>query len=309
MLSEWAARKKLAIANNPQTTATGKRKRDDSEVTEPPRAPEKKPKVAQVTAPPLRSANIDIVSPKIPVAWPAFRQSPIIFGQPKLSSIIAGRSSTVRPPSIAATSTPAPNLPSTVSALLSGPQRASFAKFASDQPKRRVQEEPACDEHFTFADRRRSHPQPTSRSGAAHQHSKTAQNTSSNQPPPISSVKSQAADGWQPISTIYKPPFAGVDMSSLRIPANSNVTMNFFHAPSVLHQNAESDGPRKLKCIQCKEVYMEARNTAMECRRHTGTGPVSSCPLIPAGRQRANSLLILFCRSLRQRRQEEFRPS
>lgn len=307
-LSGWAARRKLAMERKAQTTMTEKRKRDDGEVIETPRALEKKPKVSEATAP-LQSASINIVSPKIPFAWPAFRQSPITFGQPTLSSITPGKSATVTQPSTATTSAAAPKPPCTVPALFSGPKRVSFAQFANSQPKKPVQIEPACDEQFTFADRRPFHAQSTAGLGGAHQHNPRPQNASTNQQVPTNPA--QGTHGWQPMSTLYKPPIAGVDMSSLKIPANSNVnvTMNFFHAPSVLHQNAESGAPRKLKCIQCKKIYMEARNTAMECRRHTGTGPVSSCLLIPAGKQGANSMLTVPCRSLRRRGRREIRPS
>ncbi|KAG6360955.1 hypothetical protein INS49_012023 [Diaporthe citri] len=262
----------LTMDDKAQRAATRKRKRDDGDVTDPPRAPEKKPKVFEAT-PPLQSAGIDIVSPKIPFAWPAFRQSPIIFGRPTLSPTIAGKSPTVTPLSAATTSATAPNIPKTLPSFLPEPRSPPFVQFATAQPGKPVQQEPECDEHFTFADRRASHPEPAARTGTPHQHSPIAQNASSNRPPPVPSTKpSQGTHGWQPMPTIYKPPFTGVDMSSLKIPANSNVSvaMNFFHAPSVLHQNMDSGAPRKLKCIQCKELYMEAQNTAMECRRHTG---------------------------------------
>lgn len=307
----WAARKKHARERNTQTTAVGKRKRDDSDVTEASRASEKRPKVSEPMAP-LQSATVDIVTPKIPFVWPAFRQSPIIFGQPTLSSIITGKSPTVALPLTATTSAAAPNLTSTVPPLLKGPKHVPFAQFATTQPEKPVQKVPTCDEHFTFADRRPAQPQPTAGPGAAHQHRPTAQNASSNQPPPIFSANpSQGAHGWQPVTTFYKPPFAGVDMSSLKIPANSNVsvTMNVFHAPSVLHQNMESSAPRKLKCIHCKNFYMESQNTAIECRRHTGTVPVSSSPLTLAGRQRANRMLTFPCRSLRRCGRREIRPA
>lgn len=297
------ARRKLAREKDTQTTAVGKHKRDDSDVTEASRASEKRPKVSEPMAP-LQSASVDIVSPKIPFAWPTFRESPIIFGQPTLSSIMTGKSSTVAVPSTATTSAAAPNPTSTGPPLLTGPKHVPFAQFATTQPEKPVQKQPAYDEHFTFADRRTARPQPTAGPGAAHQHHPTAQNASSNQPPPVFSANpSQGAHGWQPMTTLYKPPFAGVDMSSLKIPANSNVsvTMNVFHAPSVLHQNMESSAPRKLKCIHCKKFYMESQNTAIECRRHTGTVPVSSSPLTLAGRQMANSMLTFPCRSLRQR--------
>ncbi|KAI7779038.1 hypothetical protein LA080_001384 [Diaporthe eres] len=271
-LSIEATRQMFTMKFKSQMTTTAKRKRDDGEVIEPLRVLEKKPKVSEATAP-LQSAGVDIVSPQIPFAWPAFRQSPIIFGRPTLSSALSDKLPTVTPPPTAAAFTAATNIPKTFSSFLQVPKRFPFAQFATAQPGKLVQKEPECDEQFTFADRRASHPPPTAGMGAPHQHSPTAQNASSNQPPPVSSTKpSQGTHGWQPMSTIHKPPFTGVDMSSLKVPANSNVsvTMNFFHAPSVLHQNMDSGAPRKLKCIQCKELYMEAQNTAMECRRHTG---------------------------------------
>lgn len=271
-LCGWAARRDITTKVKAQMVATGKRKRDDGDVTELPRAPEKKAKVSEATTP-LQSAGVDLVSPKIPFAWPGFRHLPILFGRPTISSI-AGKSLTATPPSIATTSAAAPNIPKTLPPILPESKRVPVAQFATSLPRKPVQQEPECDEQFTFADRRPSHPQPTAGPGAPHQHRPTAQDASANQPPPVSSPKpSPGTHGRQPVSTIYKPPFTGVDMSSLKIPANSNVsvTMNFFQAPSVLHQNMDSSAPRKLKCIQCKEPYMEAQNTAMECRRHTGT--------------------------------------
>lgn len=310
-LSGWVHRRKRAMDRNAQTTTTGKRKRDDGELTETPRAPEKKPKVSETIAP-LQSASINIVSPKIPFVWPAFRQSPIAFGQPTLSSITTGKSPAVTLPSTATTSAAAPNPPCTVPSRLAGPKSVPFARFATSQSKKPVQTEPACDEQFTFADRRPFHAQATAGPGVAHQQNPRPQNASPNQQVPLGSKSpAQGMHGWQPMSTLYKPPFAGLDMSSLKIPANSNVsvTMNVFHAPSVLHQNADSSAPRKLKCIHCKKFYMESQNAAMECRRHTGTVLISSCPLITAGRQGVHSLLTMLCRSLRQRRREEIRPS
>lgn len=298
-----AVRKKHVMEKDTQMTAVGKRKRDDSDVTEASRASEKRPKVSEPMAP-LQSASVDIVTPKIPFAWPTFRQSPIVFGQPTLSSIMTGKSSSVPLSSTATTSAAAPNLASTSPPLLTGPKHVPFAQFATTQPEKPVPKQPACDEHFTFADRRPFHAQPTAGAGAAYQHRPTAQNASSNQPPPIFSANpSQGTHGWQPVTTFYKPPFAGVDMSSLKIPANStvSVTMNVFHAPSVLHQNMDSSAPRKLKCIQCKEFYMEAQNMAMECRRHTGTVPVSPGPLMLAGKQGTNIMLTFPSRPLRRR--------
>jgi hypothetical protein len=83
------------------------------------------------------------------------------------------------------------------------------------------------------------------------------------------------------VSTVYNPPFSGVDMSSLKIPANSNVsvTLNVFQAPSSLHQNTDNDATRMLKCIRCSAIYMEAQSTALECLRHTGTRHYCLCGL------------------------------
>lgn len=268
-----AARVKSAMENKPQLMATGKRKRDDDNAIEPAHAWDKKPKVSETTAP-TQSANFDIVSPKIPFAWPKFRQSPIIFGQPTLSPAVLGKSPSVTPHSTVTTSAAATNNQSTAPPLRAAPHRVPFTQFAAFQPNKPIQQGSECDEQFSFADRRTSHPQPTAGAGASHQQSFTGGSASSGQSPPASYATSSAGtNGWQPISTLHKAPFAGVDMSSLKIPANSNVsvTMNFFHAPSVLHQNMDNGAPRKLKCIQCKELYMESQNTAMECRRHTGT--------------------------------------
>ncbi|POS69393.1 hypothetical protein DHEL01_v212213 [Diaporthe helianthi] len=133
-----------------------------------------------------------------------------------------------------------------------------------------AQPEPDCDEQFTFADRRFSKPPAPPPPPLQ---SQFTQYRSFEQSPSSSADNSpQAANRAPPVSAVYKPPFAGVDMSSLKIPANSNVslTLNVFQAPSSLHQVTGGGAPRTLKCIQCGKFYMEDQNTALQCRRHTG---------------------------------------
>lgn len=69
------------------------------------------------------------------------------------------------------------------------------------------------------------------------------------------------------------PTLARADTSSLKVSAKSNVSpaLKAFQAPSSPHQNMVSSAPRKLKCIQCKALYLETQNSAKECYRHTGT--------------------------------------
>lgn len=145
-----------------------------------------------------------------------------------------------------------------------------FGRAKANTPASQV---PECDEQFTFADHQ------SSQAPVAQQQIPPAQYSqyrSSDQPSPASSNDSSPnLTGSQFISAVYKPPFAGVDMSSLKIPADPNVslTLNALQDSSSLHQTTDSDATRKLKCIYCSVFYIEVQNTALECRRHTGTDP------------------------------------
>lgn len=167
------------------------------------------------------------------------------------------------------------------------PSQGLFSSpFGSAKAKTPAQQEPECDEQFTFADRQSS--QPLNPPWGS-------QYRTSGQIPASSDNSPQATNGAPPVSTVYKPPFSGVDMSSLKIPANSNVsvTLNVFQAPSSLHQVTDSGVPRKLKCIQCGVLYMEAQNTALECRRHTGKNPHSN-PLLDFAMGDNEKLITIF---------------
>lgn len=162
-----------------------------------------------------------------------------------------------------------------------------------------------CDENFTIDDRISSGALRNKVPGATPSNLPSAQNASSAQAPAASpTAPPQGTLGSAAVSTVYKPPFTGVDISTLKVPANSNVnlTMNVFQAPSSLHQNMGSGEPRKLKCIQCKEFYIETQNTAMECRRHTGMRFYFHimCP-----RKGIDSLLTFAFRPLSRRRGRE----
>lgn len=253
-----AHRIQLELEAKIQPAATGKRKLNDDDAAAP--CAPKKAKVSDATTP-LQTESIDIASPEIPFVWPECRQSPIKVGQPTLSSTIAGKSPISRL-----------SLPTTRSLFSpSVRKRSLFSSPLSINTKTGTvaQLEPECDELFPIADRG------LFRSQAPHQQTPVAEDKSSDQSLSASlSALSQGIDGLRPESSVYKPPLAGVDMSSLKIPANSNVSvnLNFFQAPSSLHQSTDSGTPRKLKCIQCGDFYMEAQNMAVECRRHTGTG-------------------------------------
>lgn len=268
--------KEMELEGNTQVAATEKRKRDDGDMTDQPPA-SKKPKTFETTAP-LQAEDIDIASPKIPFKWPGSRQTSIKFGQPTLSAAISDKISTAKPSSLATlfgSSRDIQNSNAGIPTLCtaSKPGLSSFFPFSSSSlfgnAKTRTPglQESECDEQFTFADRRS--PQPY----ASHQSNPSAQGISSDQHSSASSSASpQGANVLPTVSAVDKPPFAGVDMSSLKIPANSNVsvTLNVFQAPSSLHQGTESGAARKLKCIQCNAFYMEAQNAALQCRRHTG---------------------------------------
>lgn len=284
--------KQLATGPTTETAIFGKRKQDEGDAPQP---PNKKPRLAEAKAPPLNPVG---VAP----AWPALRQSPIMFGQPTSLSASEVSSPHVVPRSPAMPSTARPENPATLAAnpaSFTAERRSLFDQFASftakprnlfGQPPHVKTEAPAppapdCDAQFTFADRRSSSgPQPYTGPGTTQGGSTFGGAPSA---PPADTA--QGAFEPAPVTTVYKPPFTGVDMSSLKVPANSNVslTMNVFQAPAVIHQNAESVAPKKLRCIQCKKIYMEAQNTAMECRRHTGMRARSELlPLMPTGRQR-----------------------
>lgn len=282
-LTREARARNLKLETKAPMAATGKRNRDEGEVSD--KAPDsKKPKISEVTAP-LQAEGIDIEAPMIPFKWPGFRQTPIKFGQPTLSVAIGDKLPTARPSSLATTfdfsrdsqnscagfsTVSKPGLFSSSSPLFS----FGFGNAKANLP---IQQESECDEQFTFADCRS--PQPY----ASHQSNPSAQGISSDEyssAPP--SISPQGANVPPTVSTVNKPPFAGVDMSSLKIPTSSNVsvTLNVFQAPSSLHQNTDSGRARQLKCIRCNGFYMEAQNAALECRRHTGMASRSKHLLI-----------------------------
>lgn len=139
---------------------------------------------------------------------------------------------------------------------------------------------------------------------------------------PTSSVSATASSSVAPLSPETRSNTVRENSSNTPVkPASStaNSAFNFGQSAPIkretsVEQPSDCDeqltcadrAPRKLKCIQCKEFYMEDQNTAMECRRHPGTRPVSSCSLVPAGRQGGpNSLLTFPCRSLRRCQRQE----
>lgn len=274
MLYFRAGVKKLELEDNVRVVATTKRNRDDGDVADDAPAM-KKPRLSEATAP-LQAEDIDIASPKIPFNWPGFRQTSIKFGQPTLSAAIRDKIPTAEPSSLATpfgSSRDSQNSDtgfSTVSkpGLFSSSYPFFSFGFGNAKANSPPQQESECDEQFTFADRRS--PQPY----ASHQSNPSAQGISPEQhsSAPSSNSPPQGANVSPTVTAVNKPPFAGVDMSSLKIPANSNVsvTLNVFQAPSSLHQSTDSDPARKLKCIQCNAFYMEAQNGVLACRRHTG---------------------------------------
>ncbi|KAK2608089.1 hypothetical protein N8I77_006723 [Diaporthe amygdali] len=268
----WEHAKTLAMEPMTQVAATEKRKRDDSDGLELPCTVGKKARVEETTAS-LQSAGVSLFSPRYLFAWPKFRQSPITFGQPTLSFATAGSPSIVTPPPLTTPADARPITPFTNPALDKTPTRSIFSPSRAAKAKKADRPEPECDEQFTFADRRSRSPQPYAGAGSTQRHNPAAHNTLFGQTPSAySTAASYDTQTMATVPTAYKAPSLGVDMSSLKIPANSNVslTMNVFQAPSVVHQSKISAEPKTLKCIQCKKFYQEAQNAAMECRRHTG---------------------------------------
>ncbi|KAI3395811.1 hypothetical protein diail_824 [Diaporthe ilicicola] len=264
---------KLASGKAPPTKITiqdataGKRKRDDNDVVEPPRAPDKKQKPAEATIS-LQSADVNLVSPKIPLAWPSFRTSPIKFGQPTLSPSTVGGPLTATTPALTAPSSigPATSLTSSTSPAL--PTASPFVKFA--KANKSVQPASDCDEQFTFADRRSS-PQPHAGPGRPHRLTPTAEQILCGQPQSkCPTTQSQKI----PKPTTHTGSFDEVDNVSPNIPANSNASVktNPFETPSGSQQGAGKVAPRKvrLKCVQCQELYYEHQNVGKNCRRHPG---------------------------------------
>lgn len=281
----WYHANDLAKDPTMQMSATEKRKRDDSDGLE---LPGKKARLEEATAP-LQSAGVSLFSPRLPFPLPKFRQSPIMFGQPTLSSATAESPSTVAPPRFETPSTAIPSIPVTSPALGTKSIPKTISQFLVGLTKA-VRPEPECDEQFTFADRRYRSPQPYAGLGSTQRHNPEAHSTLFGQAPSASSAAaSQGTQTSATVPTASKAPSLGVDMSSLKIPANSNVslTMNVFQAPSVVQQSKISAEPKMLKCIQCKEFYHEAQNAAMECRRHTGMEPyLTVLPALTVGTQR-----------------------
>lgn len=248
------------LARSSMTVTNEKRKRDDTDVAQP---PSKKPKLAEATAS-LGPNGLDIAS--LTLGRPLLR-----FGQPTTSSATAVKSPSVAPPSPTkpvTTNSSANPAPSTAKPVI------VLGQTASVKPENPATSPGDCDEQFTIADRKSSGPQLYNGRGTTHGTSHSAHNANFGQAPaaPSFTAPPQRNFGSAPVSTVYKPPSTGLDLSSLKIPANSNVslTMNVFQAPSSLHQNMNSSAPRNLRCIQCKAFYLETQNTANECRRHTG---------------------------------------
>lgn len=268
-LVKLAHENQLAAGTMAQTVANGKRKRDDSDVAQ---LPSMRPRLAEAAAP-LKPVGVDFNSSTFP-------KSPVPFGQSIFSFAPVGASPSV--------GQPPPAMPSTagrVNPTISPANPASAtAKPAVvfGQPISVKQETPAnppsdCDEQFNIEDRKFPSAMPNNGPGTTPSNMPSAQHASFGGVPAASrAAPPQGNFGSAAVSTVYKPPFTGVDMSTLKVPANSNVnlTMNVFQAPSSLHQNVGSGAPKKLKCIQCKAFYIETQNTALECRRHTG---MTSC--------------------------------
>lgn len=275
-LVEWAHRKQVATWSAPQAVMSDKkRKRDDNDVAQP---PSKKPTLHKAEAPwidrvdserfDLRKALFRLVRLRIPSAT-ALPPSSVAPPPPATHSTTGGENSF--------------NLPADpASSTVTG--GAIFGQPVPVKPETPANPPSDCEEQFTFADRRSSGPQPDNRPGTTHGSRPSAQNV---QPAASSPAPTQENLGSPGVSAVYKPPFAGVDISSLKVPANSkvNLTLNVFQGPSSLHQQVTSPAPRKLKCIQCNAFYVETQNTAMKCRRHTGTGialpflrPNIACP-------------------------------
>lgn len=255
----------LAMNTVTQDAEAGKRKRNDSDVFEQARALGKKPKLSKSITP-LQRAEVKFVAPKLSFKWPAFRSSPITFGQPTLSSAVVGG-----PP------VPTPSAPTTISSTESAVPSASRSSPASSatspfvlfaQANKPAQPPSDCDEQFTFADRGLS-PQPHAGAGDAQQQSSAAHN-SFGQPP---SASSTAPSPSITAPMTHDSAFIGADMSSLKIPADSNASLAMvaYETPSMRQQSVDNSAPRRLKCTQCQRFYHEDQNTALECRRHTGT--------------------------------------
>jgi hypothetical protein len=269
--------RKLDLEARSQLEKAGKRKLDDGDATG--TQPDlKKAKLHEATVTP-QAKTMDLASPRFPFRRPSFRQEPIKFGEPRLSSGIGDTSTAATPRSIFSPSIRRLNAASVSTSLSRKLPRTSSASnptllssapslFGNAEAKTPVQQEPEYENELTFADRQPAQPQPPQPPSSSTQY------TDFGQPASVSSnTSSQGTNGPPPASTVWKPPFAGVDMSSLKIPANSNVnvTLNVFKAPSSLHQTTRRSAPRRLKCIQCGSFYMEDQNTALRCRRHTGT--------------------------------------
>ncbi|KAJ0117360.1 hypothetical protein J7T55_003774 [Diaporthe amygdali] len=218
----WEHAKTLAMEPMMQVASTEKRKRDDSDGLELPCTVGKKARLEETTAS-SQSAGVSLFSPSYLFAWPKFRQSPITFGQPTLSSATAGSPPTVTPPPLATPADARHITPFTDHALDKTPTRSIFSPSRAAKAKKAVRPEPECDEQFTFADRRSRSPQPYAGPGSTQRHNPEARSTLFGQ---ASSASFTAATQGTQISatvpTASKAPSLGVDMSSLKIPANSN---------------------------------------------------------------------------------------
>lgn len=239
-LVKLAHGKHLAAGSTTQTVANGKRKCDDSDVALP---ASKKPRLADHS-----TFSSDIGRASTIVAPP----SPAMLST-------AGRGRPTNPPANPASST----------ATLAVP----FGQSISVKQETPASPRTKCNEDFTFGNRKTSGALPNKGPGTTPSNNPSAQNASFGRAPAASpTAPPQCNFGSAAVSTVYNPASTGVDSSTLKVPANSNVSspMNVSQAPSSLRQNVNSGTPKKLKCIQCKAFYIETQNTAFECRRHTG---------------------------------------
>lgn len=260
--------KQVPTGSATQVVTKGKHKRDasDDNVAQRPR---KKPRLAEATA----SLMDGVDFARLSLGQPTFR-----FGQSTSSSARATASLSVTsllPVMPSTTGRQNPNKPPADPASSTATPAVGFGQPIPGKPVTPANPPSDCDEQFTFTDRRSSGPQPYNGRGTAQGNRPSAQNASSTQATAASpTAPPQGSLGSTAGPSVYKLPFTGIDLSSLKIPANSNVnlTLNVFQAPSSVHQKLDNPAPRELNCIQCKESYIETQNTAMNCRRHTGMG-------------------------------------
>lgn len=272
--------KKVPTGAATQVVTKTKRKRDasDDNVAQP---PSKKPRLVEATA--SFMSGVDFA--RLSLGQPTFR-----FGQSTSASARATASLSVAsllPAMPSTTGRQNPNKPPAGPTSSTATPAVVFSQPISMKPATRANPPSDCDEQFTFTDRRSSGPQPYNGRGTARGNRPSAQNARSTQETATSPTAPPQEDlGSTAGPSVYKFPFTGIDLSSLKIPANSNVnlTLNVFQAPSSVHQKLDSPVLRKLNCIQCKESYIETQNTAMNCRRHTGRGIPFPPPYVPGAR-------------------------